>query len=198
MSGAPIWIALTGTPGVGKTSLARLLRRKGVRVLDGNRLARNAGAIVGLDQRRDSKIVDPKRVARHLRRARRTGSPTLIDSHWAHEVPGLGAAIVLRLRPAMLRQRLARRGWSRSKIAENVEAEGLGVILAETAHRLPRRRVAELDVTGLTAARVARRLRPFLRNRDSRLTNLEIGRVDWTADFSQWSSTGTGASSTPS
>jgi adenylate kinase len=191
----PRFIALTGTPGVGKTRVATALRKRGFEVVDGNEFARDSKALVGRDRRRKSSIVDLGRIGRALGRRSSKGL-VLLDAHWAHEVPGMHAAIVLRVRPTVLRRRLKRRRYPAAKIAENLEAEGIGIILSEAAERFSVAKVAELDVTGLTAAQIVRRLMPFLRVQDSRLTNLEIGRVDWTADFLEWSLTATAGSST--
>jgi adenylate kinase len=194
----PTWIGLSGTPGVGKTTVAKLLRKRGIAVWDGRKLAKESRAYVGRDRARRTRIVDVLRVARHLRHHAPAAPPVIIDSHWSHEIPGVDAVIVLRLRPRELRARLAKRRWPVAKIAENVEAEGIGIILSETAKRLPAGRIAELDATGLSPEEVVRRLLPFIERADSRLTNLEIGRVDWTPDFLEWSLTATAGSSTRS
>lgn len=180
-------MALTGTPGVGKTRVARELRRSGFFVVDGKLLARRSGAIVGWDRRRRSSIVDLRRVGRALRTLRVRGEAVgIVESHWAHEVPGVEAAIVLRCRPRVLEARLRARGWSRAKIRENAEAEALHLILHESLEKLGARRVGELDATRRTPTSAARVLRRVLQDPRRRLMNLEIGRHDWTADILGW------------
>jgi broad-specificity NMP kinase len=112
----------------------------------------------------------------------------IIDAHWAHEIPGVNTVIVLRLRPRELRQRLVKRRWPAAKVAENVEAEGIGIILSETAKRLPRERIAELDVTGSTAQEIVDRLLAFITHPDPERSGMTIGSVDWSPDFNEWSS----------
>ncbi|HLE47212.1 MAG TPA: adenylate kinase family protein [Candidatus Thermoplasmatota archaeon] len=181
----PGWVALTGTPGVGKSTVAKELRRLGLVVVDGKRYARRHGCVVGVDAERRSQIVDPRRVGRALRREKGEGVRVL-ETHWAHDVPGVTDAVVLRLNPRVLERRLRARRWNRAKVRENLEAEAMGIILHESVENLGRRHVVEVDATHASARAVARRLAPWLRDTKRRVTNLEIGRVDWTAELLRW------------
>ena len=51
-------ISLTGTPGTGKTSVARVLKSKGFEVIDLNKEANENNFLLGKDQIRDSYIID--------------------------------------------------------------------------------------------------------------------------------------------
>lgn len=177
---------MSGTPGVGKTTVAKLLRKRGIATWDGKKLAKEARAYVGRDKERRTRIVDVLAVARFLRDNIPSAPPVIIDAHWAHEIPGVNAAIILRLRPRALRTRLEKRRWPLPKIAENVEAEGVGIIVSEAAKRLPRERIAEIDVTGLDARAVVDRILPFLDTQDGRASNLMVGKVDWSKQFDEW------------
>lgn len=126
------------------------------------------------------------RVARYLRENHPSAPPVIIDSHWSHAIPGVDPVIVLRLRPRELRRRLEKRRWPIAKVAENVEAEGIGIILSETVTRLDPERIAELDVTGLTAQQVVERLLPFLESLDPTAAGLTMGKVDWSGDVDEW------------
>lgn len=180
-------MALTGTPGVGKSRVARELRRRGFFVVDGKRLAQRSGAIVGWDRRRKTSIVDLHGVARALKHVNLPKDGVgVLESHWAHEVPGVGAAIVLRCRPRTLEARLRRRHWPRAKIRENAEAEALHIVLHEAVQRFGRRRVGELDTTRRAPTTLARILQRVLRNPGRHLMNLEIGRLDWRQDILGW------------
>ncbi|MEM1946016.1 MAG: AAA family ATPase, partial [Candidatus Caldarchaeum sp.] len=65
-------------------------------------------------------------------------------------VPGLGRCekcIVLRLNPLVLWRRLERRGYSRQKIRENVEAEFVGAVLSDAVTTLGTRKVFQINTT---------------------------------------------------
>ena len=54
-------IALTGTPGTGKTSISNILQKKGFKIIDLNEIACEKGFLIGRDEKRDSNIVDIER-----------------------------------------------------------------------------------------------------------------------------------------
>ncbi len=166
--------------------MAKLLRKRGIAIWEGKKLAKEARAYVGRDKKRRTRIVDVLAVARYLRLNIPSAPPVIIDAHWSHEIPGVNAAIILRLRPRELRARLAKRRWPEPKIAENVEAEGVGIIVSEATKRLPPERIAEVDVTGLDALDVVDRILPFLDTQDGRASNLRVGKVDWSTHFEEW------------
>jgi len=51
-------IAISGTPGVGKTATSQILGKRGHSVLDINQMADEKDFVVGYDENRDSKIID--------------------------------------------------------------------------------------------------------------------------------------------
>ncbi len=120
-------IALTGTPGTGKTSLASELRRRGHDVLDLKEHIISNGLREDYDAERDTYGVDIDRLADSLKDAEHE----FIEGHLAHFLsPEM--VIVLRCSPTVLSQRLKARGYDDGKVRENVEAELLDVILCES------------------------------------------------------------------
>ncbi len=164
-------IALTGTPGTGKSSAARLVDR-GFGIVDINALARE-GYSLGTDPERGSLIVDLDRLADYIDRLR---GDYIIEGHVAHLLPS-DLVVVLRTAPAVLRERLAERGWSPAKVAENVEAEALDVILVEALEL--NRRVYEIDTTGLTPAETAQAVREIAGGTDK----YKPGSVDFSEEL---------------
>lgn len=173
------WVALTGTPGVGKTAIADLLRRRGVPTVDLARFAHDFDLVEAVDPARTSAIVDPRRVAPMLRRVTQRGSLCLLDGHWSHEVPGTLGAVVVRLDPEELRSRLERRGWPPPKVRENVDAEAIDLILQEAVQRFGRDRVREVDATGRGPDSLARDVHGLLRESSAAARAFRPGRVDW-------------------
>jgi adenylate kinase len=164
--------ALTGTPGVGKSSVARSLAPS-VRSVEVAELAEAWGCARG---RGRATVVD---LVRMRARWRRRGPPPGVDlvvGHLAHLLP-VGASIVLRCHPVELGRRLraARRG-TRTEREENVVCEATDVIVFEASRgRAP---VYEIDTTGRSPEEVAR----SVRGRLARGGPPRVGRVDWLHD----------------
>ena len=163
-------IALTGTPGTGKTTVARLLP---YRVIDINALVRG-GLNFGPDPERGCLEADMDGLADRLAEME-TEEISILEGHFSHHFAHW--AIVLRLSPSALRPRLEARGYSQAKIRENLEAEALDVILVEAVQMCPR--VDEIDTTGKSAAEVAGMIRKIVEGR----LDLPPGQVDWLEEF---------------
>jgi len=165
-------VALTGTPGTGKSSVARRLAPD-VRSIEVGALASRCGAARrgtgGLE-------VDLGRLRSALRHPSAWGGVDLVVGHLAHLLP-VRDVIVLRCHPEALARRLRRSGRGNAgDRRENYVAEALDVILLEAIQ--PNRRVWEVDTTGRSLAQVARSVRWRLRRRD----RSSYGRIDWLAD----------------
>ncbi|WP_181693154.1 adenylate kinase family protein [Natronomonas sp. LN261] len=142
-------VAVTGTPGVGKTTATELVGTD-LDVLHLNDLVREEDLTEGTDEERDSLVVDLEAVSERL------GGRTdvLVESHVAHHLD-VDRVIVLRCRPALLETRLSDRGETDAKAAENAEAEALDVILSEAVDRHGIDSVYEIDTTERTVEAVA-------------------------------------------
>jgi adenylate kinase len=165
------WVALTGTPGTGKSSIARCLPRgwSAIEVaelghdLDCARPVRGRGSEIDLACMR-RRWPDPGRPRR------------CVVGHLAHLLP-VQDVVVLRCRPDVLARRLARarRGSARSRY-ENATSEAIDLIAAEAlglGHR-----IWEVDTTEATPGEVARHVEHLVeRTRPSSRSGL-----DWLAD----------------
>jgi adenylate kinase len=110
-------IAITGTPGVGKTSAAgKVSEALGLTYIDISEIAKKRGAVVGKEG--DSLVVDVEVIRKSLRSA----DNIVIDSHFA-EMFDVDFVFVLRCEPVLLYERLKVRGYPQEKIRENVMAE---------------------------------------------------------------------------
>jgi adenylate kinase len=142
-------IAVTGTPGVGKTTATERLETD-LEVIHLTELVRSAGLTRGTDEDRDSLVVDLDAVSARLA----DREDILVESHLAHHLD-VDRAVVLRCRPDVLEERLLERGESPAKAAENAEAEALDVILSETVDRHGTGSVFEIDATDRSPSSVA-------------------------------------------
>ncbi len=153
----PMIIALTGTPGTGKSAICSILSGKGHTILSVLELAKAHDCVVAVDPDRGSKELDIDRLAKALasndckepylenaswktssslinteksRVPERAGRHVVVDGHLSHLLP-LDGILLLRCRPDVLEERLVAREWPKLKVQENLEAEVLGVIAGE-------------------------------------------------------------------
>ncbi len=163
-------IALTGTPGTGKTTIAGLLPYK---VIDINALVKG-GMNFGTDPERGCLEADMDALAKHLARLD-SDETQILEGHFSHHFADW--SIVLRLAPSLLKSRLEARGYSSEKIRENLEAEALDVILVEAVQFC--HRVDEIDTTGKSTLEVAELVARIILGR----LKLPAGQVNWLDEF---------------
>jgi adenylate kinase len=163
-------VALTGTPGTGKTTAAALLPYK---VIDINALVKG-GLNLGIDRERGCLDADMDGLEKRLKELD-TEEVTVLEGHFSHRFADW--AIVLRLAPSRLEKRFEARGYSPKKTRENLEAEALDIILVEATEICSR--VDEIDTTDKNPQEVADLVMRIIRG-DLRL---HPGQVDWLMDF---------------
>ncbi|AFD00612.1 putative nucleotide kinase [Methanocella conradii HZ254] len=151
-------IALTGTPGTGKSTVADMANA-GFIVIHLNDLIKS-GYYEGIDEERGCLIADVERLSRLVEGME---GDIILEGHVSHLMP-VDAIVVLRASPGALRERLRRRGWSEAKISENVEAEALDAILIEALET--GKKVYEVDTTNLTPTQVRDALVEIIRGTD--------------------------------
>jgi adenylate kinase len=128
-------IVVTGTPGTGKTTVAKKLAKLlGYRYVDVNQVIAHHKLSEGYDLKRKCKIIDTKKLNLILIRLIKASKDGLvIDSHLSHYLPTkyVDTCIVTRCKLKTLKRRLARRGYDKEKIKENIESEIFEVCLIE-------------------------------------------------------------------
>lgn len=170
-----MFVAITGTPGTGKSSVGAVLSSRGYHVVDLDVEAEKLG-LIETDASGD-RLVDIDALARALR------APTKIAffmAYYAHRMP-VNTTIVLRCHPRTLRERLEARGWPAEKVRENVEAEAIDVVLQEAVEEGPP--VFEVDMTRLTSAEGADAVLGILQGRTG---GHEPGAIDWSEEVLSW------------
>ncbi|MBD3313002.1 AAA family ATPase [Candidatus Woesearchaeota archaeon] len=137
----PDIVIVTGTPGTGKTTIAKKLARKhNLDYIDVNDIVKEHKLSEGYDRKRKTRIVDEKKLAKILesiiKQARKERRRLIIDSHMSHCIdPKLvDLCIVTRTSLRKLANRLKRKGYHKAKIEENLECEIMDIILEEAKH----------------------------------------------------------------
>lgn len=147
---------ITGTPGTGKSTTARMMAEKlSIPLIELNQLVEDEGLYTGYHPQRRYKIVDLDALCQHLNEIIRKSIKDkedqegliVVEGHLSHYCQGADVVIVLRTHPAVLGQRLEERGYKNAKIKENIEAEALDVCAFEAFQNYGDR-VNEIDTTG--------------------------------------------------
>ncbi len=174
-------ILVTGTPCVGKTSVARLLASKldalYVNLTD---FALGKNLVLGRDDERGSIIVDEnimririREVVEHCKKR-----DVVVDGHYAvFVVPEELAThiFVLRRDPVELRRFMEQCGFSGCKLWENLASEILDACLCDALNIYEKERVCELDVSGKNVEEIVCEILEAFKN----FGECRIGVVDW-------------------
>jgi adenylate kinase len=178
-----IRLVVTGNPGVGKHTSARIIAEKlGADILDINKVAIDNGAIAektdhGFD-------VDLKKLQKLVSKSMLSKKGLVIVGHlapYAVKRADIGMAAVLRRSPYSLQETLESRGYSYSKVLENVSSEILGVSMYDAIKAFGKTKVAEFDTTGKTPEQTASEVIRTLKKQSPKKTGI----VDWLALVSE-------------
>ncbi len=176
-------VALTGTPGTGKTTVATQLRSKGYAVVDVNKLAEKEGFVVGTDSQRRCKLIDINKINAFIRKQYHRNDLVFFEGHTAHLLKAMDNVIILRCHPTVLSRHLQRKKWNPKKIRENLEAELLDIILCEAVDVHPKRNIFEIDTTRKTPASVTRSVLEIVENNFKPIKQYSIGQIDWSEEI---------------
>ena len=126
-------IAVSGTPGTGKTTLSKIIcKRLNFDYIDVKPLIKALGE--GYDNRRKCYVVDEDKLSKALiKRISAAKKPPLIDSHMSHFLPPryVELCVVCKCNLKELKRRLEKKGYSKKKIRENLDCEIFDVCLNE-------------------------------------------------------------------
>lgn len=152
-------IAVTGTPGTGKTTAIKKVDTD-LEVIHLNDRVQELGFVAGYDEERETRVADLEELRSYY--ADRDG--VLFESHLAHHLT-VDRIIVLRCEPALIESRLRERGESDSTATENAESEALDVILTEAIDIHGTEQLYEIDTTDRTPDWVSNEIEAIIADR---------------------------------
>ncbi len=179
-------IALTGTPGTGKTTVCGIIKehsqyRKQYNIVDLNKLVLDEKIYTGKDEARDTYIADmdmlEKRVQEIISEVPKS-MDVIMEGHLSHLLPA-DAIIVLRAHPVALRKRLGKRiEYSFKKVKENANAEALDVILVESTER--NENVFEINTTDMNPLAVVKSVVSIIESlKQGKAHEFLPGKINW-------------------
>lgn len=124
-------IAVSGTPGTGKTTYSRkLAKEKTYKYLDVNKIIDKFCLSEGFDKEKETKIIDTDKLNLKLieiiaeEKEKRTKG-IVIDSHLSHYLPKeyVNECVITKCDLRTLKKRLEKRGYPEAKVRENLDAE---------------------------------------------------------------------------
>jgi adenylate kinase len=171
---------ITGTPGVGKTTISHKLASKlGANYIDINELVKTENLVTSFDNIRKTWIVDTTKVSKRLRKIlTQSKKTTIIEGHYAIQVVPISfvtIVFVLRRDPHELKKTLEKRGYSENKVNENVAAEILDVCLWEVISNCEIKKVCEIDTSNKLPVAIVEELILRLKKKKQ----CKVGVVDW-------------------
>jgi adenylate kinase len=152
-SGRADRVAVTGTPGTGKSTATALLEDEYDVIHLNDRITSDDDLWTERDADRDTLVADLDAVREHL-----GDWSGVLDSHLAHRFD-VDRVVVLRCRPETVESRLVERGESPETAAENAESEALDVILSEAVADHGAEHVYEVDASDRDPEEVADAIR---------------------------------------
>ena len=176
----PKIIVLTGTPGVGKTvvakALASRLKAQYVSLAD---LVKEGNLVLEVNEARDTVVADLKKLSRSVRDIlKKSMSCVVVEGHYAPDVvlkSLMPYVFVLRRDPEKLKAEFEARSYDERKISENLASEILDVCLVNAIRKHGWERVDEIDVSEMRVEDVVDEILKVLDGR----RNCRAGVVDW-------------------
>ena len=174
-------ILITGTPCVGKTTVARQLAAQlDATYVNLTELAKKENLIQEEDAERKTTIISENRMRIRLKQiiSQSEKPNVVVDGHYAAAVvpkTQVTRIFVLRRNPIELRQFMEKSGFSGAKLWENLASEILDVCLVEALREHEAERICELDITERTAEKVVAEIMEVLNGQKK----CRVGCIDW-------------------
>jgi adenylate kinase len=173
-------IAISGTPGTGKTAVGNTLaKRLNAEVIELGQVVKDQGFHYGEDSDRETLIINIEALQNYMvQQFQNSEKRFVIIGHFADIVSEefLAVLVVLRCHPVILTKRLSNRQWPVKKILENIQAEILGVCTSQSLSQHNRSKIYEIDTTDLSVDEVVTAIEVILAGKGHQYN---LGKVSW-------------------
>ncbi len=173
-------IAISGTPGTGKTAIGSLLAKHlNAEVIELGQVVKDQQFHYGEDPNRETLIANIESLQKYLlNRFQDSEKRLVVVGHFADLVPEefLTVLVVLRCHPVTLTQRLESRQWSLEKILENIQAEILGACTSQGLTQHSHDKIFEIDTTESSFEEVVAAIEEILAGKGSQSA---VGKISW-------------------
>ena len=162
-----------------------MAKRLGLCHINITKLVKEENLVLEFDVERDTGIGDLEKISERIDQIlNNTSQKCVVEGHYASDVVSphvVSYAFVLRMDPDALRRRLQNRGYSESKIRENLASEVLDVCLSSTIEKLGVKKVDEINVTFKTNDKIIEEIVGVIEGR----LEAKVGKVDWIGKFEE-------------
>ena len=142
-------IAVTGTPGVGKTTLSKMISSDfKLKHIDFEGLLIENKLYIEYDESSGSYVIDADRARDYFNSL--SFEDAVLDGHnviLIYPCEKIDYVILLRCSPYVLYDRMKRKGYADNKIIENIQAEILDIVASDVYNNCEVRKVMEIDVS---------------------------------------------------
>ncbi|AXV37921.1 MAG: adenylate kinase family protein [Methanobacteriaceae archaeon] len=183
----PKLILITGTPGVGKSTIASMLAKKiNGHLIPINQVINDKKLYTGYDREKNFKIVDLNALCSEMEKiiAENQHDVLIVEGHLSHYIEKADIVIVLRTNPQILGERLKQREYSADKINENMEAEAIDLCTFE-AFEIHGHKVNEIDNSELSPDEVVDLVIEIIKGNKK----FQVGKIDFSEFLMEYKNT---------
>ncbi len=191
-------LLLSGTPGTGKTSVAKYLKETyDLSFLSLSTIVQEENLYDKVDEERDTKIVNADKLEKYIDPILQERQGDIcIEAHYADmiEKPQVEMGIILRCHPVILENRLKKRDYKQRKVDENIQAELVSSptsYMLENAQLEKTKEIYEIDTSRKTVEEVGEIIATlFCKGEDKKSLRkkykkkFSFGKISWLSDKS--------------